>query len=190
MKRVLSIVLATLTVVVVIFGAFFYLTRQERSMKSVWDECLPGQSAEIWRSKGRVAKVNLSFVAEGIRAEDSSTDSYASIFEDVPIANDKSLHLLSVEVKADTSPIIQAVMHFLGGKDPLAYFIYFEPQSGDMGAVSGDVKVEALEAGWYRIKVLGRNNRSGNTTARLQLYPRHGEASDVGAVIMRNARFH
>jgi hypothetical protein len=190
MKRILSIVLVTLTAVALAFGMFLYLTQQDRSTSSAGDGSLPDQSIEVWLSRGQLDKVNLSLVADGTRAEDSSPDSYASVFEDVPISNDRGLHLLSVELRADTSPFVQAVMHFLGGREPLAYFAYFEPQTGDLGAVSGDVEVEALESGWYRIKVMGRNNKSGNTTARLQFYPRHGEASDMGAVVLRNARFH
>ncbi|MCC6779374.1 MAG: hypothetical protein IT537_22565 [Hyphomicrobiales bacterium] len=116
--------------------------------------------------------------------QDRSSD-YGAIFQDFPVADDRSAHTFSIDLKAADSPIAQILMIYHGGEQKTYHAFVDLRHMSTFG--SGDVERTKLPNGWYRIKLTGANNHAGNTIVRLQVYPRHGKPQDVGSVHVANA---
>src|SRR5262245_39074209 len=123
--------------------------------------------------------------ARATRLEDNSPD-YGVLFEDLP-ATPGMAGTFSVDLKAGTSPLVQLVMIYSGGTQKV-YYVYVD--TSDMKATSseGDVTITDLGNGWWRVRLSGANDNSGNTSLRLSLYPRHGKPEDTGSLYIANSR--
>lgn len=114
---------------------------------------------------------------------------YGVIYQDLLVADDDSVHTISIDLKRGTSSRSQIVMQFLGGTERI-FHVYLNTDRMSPDGSEGHVTRTHLGAGWYRVTLSGANNRSGNTILRVLLYPRHGRPEDVGSLSVANARFN
>lgn len=152
---------------------------------------IPAAAAEVSVLNAGAAKDHLVFAeqADGsLLIDDQSAEAYASLYSDIAIRNDRACHWTSLEFKFGTTPYFQLVLHYLGATY-LVYYAYIDRRSMQVVNSVGATHLQQLDDGWYRLVLAGANNRSGNRLARVQIYPRHGEASDTGSLLIRNAAF-
>jgi hypothetical protein len=115
---------------------------------------------------------------------------YGSIMQEVPVANDGKTHTISIDFKADTSPIAEIVMVYQGGGQQKTYYAFVHlnnPFEDMVPKGEGQISSKFLGKNWFRITLSGANNASGNTKLLVQLYPRHGAPQDTGACYIANA---
>src|SRR5262245_23378662 len=117
---------------------------------------------------------------------DDRSGGYGSVYDDAWVENDDRIHTLSIDLKAGTSPFSQIVMHYIGGTEKVYYaFIDIATMTG---RGEGTITSNSIGNGWQRITIAGANNKSGNTTLRVQIYPRHGKPEDTGSIYIANPR--
>jgi hypothetical protein len=107
----------------------------------------------------------------------------------VPVANDDKTHTVSIDFKADTSPMAEIVMVYQGGGQQKTYyaFVHLNNTYEDMLLKGeGQISSKFLGSNWVRITLSGANNVSGNTKLFVQLYPRHGAPQDTGSCYIAN----
>jgi hypothetical protein len=122
--------------------------------------------------------------------EDDS-DQYGVIFEDVQIDDDTLAHNFSLYLRAGSSPTAQIQLQYLGGARNLVYFAYVETATM-MPSGPGIFHCAYLGNGWYRLSLMGANNASGNTIARVSVYPRQPTTTKPmarGSLYMADPRF-
>jgi hypothetical protein len=113
--------------------------------------------------------------------------SFGVILNDLSVVGDDSLHNISLYVRAGTSPLAQVVISFSGGK-PRHYFAYFDPQTMTLLGTDGLAELTPVKDGWHKLRLSGRNNKSGNTILRVHVYPRHGRPQDTGSLYIADVR--
>jgi hypothetical protein len=121
--------------------------------------------------------------AGGVLLSDDSAK-YANLYEEFPIERDakSDVYEAAILIKSGSSPKTLLGLHF-DGATPQDYWVSVDTRTmTDLGGV-GFEKLERLANGWYRLTLAGSPNGTGNTSVRVQLYPRHGEAEDVGDVL-------
>jgi hypothetical protein len=114
---------------------------------------------------------------------------YGSIMQEVPVANDDKTHTISIDFKADTSPISEIVMVYQGGGQQKTYyaFVHLNNPFEDMAPEGeGQISSKFLGNNWFRITLSGANNASGNNKLLVQFYPRHGAPTDTGSAYIAN----
>jgi hypothetical protein len=121
---------------------------------------------------------------------DDRSKIYGSIAQELPVANDEKTHTVSIDFKADTSPIAEIVMVYQGGGQQKTYYAFVHlnnPFENMVPKGEGQISSRFLGNNWFRITLSGANNASGNTKLLVQLYPRHGAPQDTGSCYIANA---
>jgi hypothetical protein len=120
---------------------------------------------------------------------DDRSKIYGSIAQEVPIANDDKTHTVSIDFKADTSPIAEIVMIYQGGGQQKPYYVFVHlnnPFEDMLPTGEGQISSKFLGNNWFRVTLSGANNASGNTKLLVQFYPRHGAPQDTGSAYIAN----
>jgi hypothetical protein len=136
-----------------------------------------------------VMQRNAAVGPEGSRTAillDDRSAEYGSIYDDAWVENDDRSHTFSIDLKAGTSPLTQIVMHYIGGTQKVYYA--FVDISTMAARGEGTITSNSIGNGWQRITIAGANNKSGSTTLRVQIYPRHGKPEDTGSLYIANPR--
>jgi hypothetical protein len=146
------------------------------------------------RDSGKVQDLSISYKAarasdgtqSAILLEDKSASTYGTIYQDVAIADDDRVHTVTVDIKAGSSPLAQIAMHYLNG-ERRTYYAYIDTRTMKTTG-EGQIWSSEIGNGWHRVAISGPNNKSGNRTLRVQVYPRHGKPEDAGSIYIANAR--
>jgi hypothetical protein len=133
---------------------------------------------------------NAAQAPEGARSatllEDKSTSAYGVIYQDLAIADDDCVHTFTIDIKAGSSPLTQIVMHYMNGQQ-LTYYAYIDTKTMKASG-EGQIWSGEIGNGWHRFAISGPNNKSGNRTLRVHVYPRHGKPEETGSIHIANAR--
>jgi len=122
--------------------------------------------------------------ATALLLEDRSPP-HGSIYQDVAVADDDLTHTFAVDIKAGSSANAQLLLSYLGGQQRSYYAAI------DMATmtVSGDgvMSAEPGADGWWHVRIAGPNNKTGNRTVRVQVFPSQDE-SGRGTLLIANPR--
>lgn len=136
------------------------------------------------------------------KVDDANNTTLLQLRQDVTVADDSKDRTYSLYIRRglDTSAV-NLRLQYTGGTTALTYAIIFDPADGS-GQVYGpgdaptDWAVERANDDYWRAWVAGANNGTGNTTARLELFPawattvqNSNEASATGFVHAWGAQF-
>jgi len=111
---------------------------------------------------------------------------HGSIYQDIAIEDDDHTHSFTLDVRAGSSASAQILLAYLGGEQR----VYVARVDTASMALSGDGAISGapLGDGWWRITLAGANNRKGNRTVRVQVYPSMDDGGPTGSLLIANPR--
>lgn len=142
-------------------------------------------------------EVGLAEIANTATTLTDNSNSYEFVTEEVPIDNNSDVHVVRVFIKkdADTSRFPSFRLQLTGGTSQYIYLQVNTQTGAKQVTISiGTVVSEVNSVGdWWEILVSVLNNTSGNTNARVTIYPAIGtsistsNSSAQGSIIVGNA---
>jgi hypothetical protein len=120
-----------------------------------------------------------------VRLENTSMQ-HGSIFQDVPVADDDLTHTFSLNVRPGDSGMALVLLAYLGGQQRV-YQAHIETPSMVVNG-EGSITSEPLADGWWKVTVSGPNNRSGNRSLRVQVFPSQDPGRAAGSFYIADPR--